>query len=193
MLSDIGDDDRVIKLLVDRVENIKRSHHAVRPHRQRMLVFPGIDLREPFRCRAWLYVLCHLRDRLFCIGYDRNIDVDVSGDRSGVDIDVDDLCVRGKFMQLSGDTVVETCSDGEQQIALTDCHIGRIRAVHAEVSDEQRVFRGDRAASHNSCDNRHLCFLDHFAEYLLRMCDVDTAAGKEQRAFCFCEHFQRTF
>ena len=177
-----------IKLLVDRVENIERSHHAVQAHRQRMLVLPGIDLGKPFRCRAWLYVLCHLRDRLFCIGYDRDIDMDVSRDRSGVYVDVDDLRVRGKFMQLSGDTVIETCSDREQQIALADCHIRRIRAVHAKVSDEQRVFRGDRAASHNGCDNRHLCFLDHFAEHFLRMCDVDAAAGKEQRAFCFRKH-----
>ena len=135
-----------------------------------MLVLPGIDLGKPFRCGAWLYVLCHLRDRLFCIGYDRNIDVDVSGDRSCVDVDVDNLRVR------------------EQQITLADCHIRRIRAVHAKVSDEQRVFRGDRAASHNGCDNRHLCFLDHFAEHFLRMCDVDAAAGKEQRAFCFRKH-----
>ena len=58
--------------------------------------------------------------------------MDVSRDRSGVYVDVDDLRVRGKFMQLSGDTVIETCSDREQQIALADCHIRRIRAVHAK-------------------------------------------------------------
>ncbi len=87
--------------------------------------------------------------------------MDVSGNGSCINVDVDDLCMWGKFMKLSGDTVIKTCSDGEKQIAVADCHICCISTMHAKVSDKKRMFCGDSAASHNGCDNRNLSLFNY--------------------------------
>ena len=49
--------------------------------------------------------------------------MDISGNGSGVNIDVDDLCMWGKFMELACDTVVKTGSDRKQEIAVADSHV----------------------------------------------------------------------
>ncbi len=81
--------------------------------------------------------------------------MDISGNGSGVNIDVDDLCMWGKFMEFACDTVVKTGSDGKQKIAFIHCHICGISAVHTKISDKQRILCGDGATSHNGCDNRN--------------------------------------
>ena len=43
---------------------------------------------------------------------------------------------RCKLVELAGDTVVETGSDGEQEVAVADCHVCSIGTMHSKVSDE---------------------------------------------------------
>ena len=69
-----------------------------------------------------------------CLGVadDRDIDLDVLRDARRVDVDVDDLGVRGEGRDLAGDAVVEPGADGDEQVALLDRVVGVGRAVHAE-------------------------------------------------------------
>ena len=136
MLSNVGDDDRVIKLFVDRCKNIKRSHKRAIFHGKWMFVLPSFDFGKPFFGTAVGNVFSHFCDRFFGIGNDRNIYVDVSGNRCGININMNDLRVRCKLVELAGDTVVETGSDGEQEVTVADCHVCSIGTMHSKVSDE---------------------------------------------------------
>ena len=46
-----------------------------------------------------------------------------------------DLCIRGKSMELSGNTVIKSGSYGEKEVALADRHVGSIGSVHAKIAD----------------------------------------------------------
>ena len=53
-------------------------------------------------------------------------------DGGGVDIDMDDLCVGGKGLDLSGDPVIKTGSDGDQEIGFHHRHVGPVGSVHSQ-------------------------------------------------------------
>ena len=84
-----------------------------------------------------------------------------------------------KFMKFSGDSVIESGSDGEQHIAVADCHICCIGTMHTKVSDVERMVCGDRAFSHYGCDNRYFCLFHYFPENFMGAGDYYTAACQE--------------
>ena len=192
MLTDIGNDDRFVKLTVDFTDNIKRSHHVAVLHGKRMLLFPFLNLFEPFAGVTFLYIFIHLCDCFFCVSNDRNVYMDVSGNGSSININVYDLGMRSKLVKLTSDTVIETGSDGEQEITFIYSHICRIGTMHTKISDEQRVFGGDSTTSHNGSNYRYFCLFNNLGKNLLCMGDIYTTACKKQRFFCFLEHFQGT-
>ena len=42
---------------------------------------------------------------------------------------MDDLRLRCEFIEITGDSVIESGSDGEEYITVTNCHIGIVFAM----------------------------------------------------------------
>ena len=190
MLSDVGYDNCLVKLLIDLIENVQRPHQRTVFHRKRVFVFPRIDFGTPFFGITFRNILGHFGDGFLSIGDDRNIYMNVSGNRCRVDVDMNNLGIWGKFMKLTGDTIVKTCTDGKKKITVGNSHICSISTMHAEISDKERMFRGDSTAAHNGCNNRNLSFFYNGGKNLICISNVNATAGEEQRLFCFLKHLQ---
>ncbi len=79
------------------------------------------------------------------IADDRHVHVDVLADRAGVDVDVDDLGVRGEGGEVAGHAVVKPSADGDQAVAFLHGVVGERAAVHAEHVQGLRVVLVERA------------------------------------------------
>ena len=81
----------------------------------------------------------HRLERFARVGMDRQLDGQILAQLGRVDVDVDDLRVRGVVFHVARHTVAEAHADGQNQVALL-CHLVRGDvAVHAQIADEQRV------------------------------------------------------
>ena len=67
---------------------------------------------------------------------------------------MNDLGIFGKFTDLAGDAVVETGTDREEYIALTDCMICRIASVNTDISHIKRMTGRNRPLTHDRCNHR---------------------------------------
>ena len=188
MLTNIRCNDRLVKLAVHFLDDVHRAHMSAVFHLQRMLLFPRPDLLRPFRGLTGLHILVHFSQRIQRIRHDRHMDLYISGNRRRIYINMYDLRVWRKCMELSGDAVIKSGPDGEQEVALAHCHIGRVLAVHTQVADVERVIRRNRAAAHDRSHHRHICLIHHFRKHL-----VHAAACQEQRFLRLLQHLEGTF
>ena len=78
-------------------------------------------------------------------------------------------------MYLSGNPIIESCSNRKQKITFTDCHICRICSMHAQISDKQWVIRRNGPSSHDRCHYRNLCDVYNFRKYLGCIGNLDAA------------------
>ena len=179
MLAYICCDDRIIKLTVDLFNNILWSHVNTILHRQRMFFLPLCDLLSPLLRLTVFYIFIHLCDCLKRICNDRHINMNISGNGRCININMDNLCIRCKLMQLSCDTVIETCSDREQKVTFTDCHIRSICAMHSKISYIKRVICRNCSTSHDRCNDRNFCLLYNFCKHVIRTGNIHTASCKE--------------
>ena len=69
---------------------------------------------------------------------------------------MNDLGVWREGVYLAGDAVIETCAKSNQQIRVSDSHIGVIGAVHTEHSQRERVPRRETGHTHQGRRNRGL-------------------------------------
>ena len=103
------------------------------------------------------------------------------------------FCFWCKFIQISCNTVVKSCSDRKKHITFADCHICCVFSMHTAVSYIERMARRDRTFPHDRCDHRDLHLLRQCEQFVIRMCDIDTSSGKDQRFLCGAEQFIRFF
>ena len=73
----------------------------------------------------------------FAVAHDGKIDPHILADGSGIDIDMDDLCVGSKGLDLPGHPIIKTSSDGDEEIGFHHGHIGPIGSVHSQHSQER--------------------------------------------------------
>ena len=99
-----------------------------------------------------------------------------------------DRSLRCKCMQFSGDTIVKSGPDREQQITFFHCHIRCICTVHPQITDKKRMRCRNRTTSHDRCHNRDLGTFYKFGKRLIRSCNIYPTTGKEQRFLCFSKH-----
>ena len=158
-----------------------------------MFLLPAVYLTVPFFAGIVGNVFGHFGKGIFCICNDRNIYLDISGNRGRVNVNMDNLGVRGKFMKLSCDSVVKTCSNGKKYVTIAYSHVGCICTVHAKVSNKKRMVGRNCTSSHNSSYNRNTGFFHYFLEYLIGMGNIDSAACKEKWLLCLGKCFDRTF
>ena len=115
MLTDICRDDCIVELSVDLFNNIQRAHqmHAVSSE-SGCSFFHAVDLLQAiFLSRTLSTYSAIFVMRFFGICYDRNIHMNISGNGSRIDVNMDNLCIWRKFMKFTCDTVVKACPDRE--------------------------------------------------------------------------------
>ena len=193
MLSNVCDNNRFLKLTVDLIDDIQRAHAVIWTHGKGMFGLPALDLIQPFGTAIFFHIFVHFGEGIFRICNDRDIYLDVSGNGCGVDIDVHDLRIWGEFVEFSCDTVVETGTNGKQNVTVADCHICCVSAVHTKVSNKKRMVGRDSASSHDSGYDRDICLFYNFKENVIGAGNVDTASCQEKRSFGFAKGLDGTF
>ena len=183
MLSYIRHNDSFIKNMIDSLDNILRKHD-ISPlfHLKRVFLLPALNFLHPLFCILLFRVLQHLFDCFLCVRYNRHIHMDILGDGRRINIDMYNLCVRRKRVQLSCDPVIESCTDGKQHIALFHRHIGRVGSVHTKVCHIIRMIRRNSASSHYRCDHRNFRLFHQSCKGFIGFRNIHSASCKKQRS-----------
>ena len=108
--------------------------------------------------------------------------MDVLADRRGIDVRVDDLRVGHKLADLPRHPVVEAGPHGDQQIAVVNRHVRRVRAVHAQHPERQRVRPRKRPQPHQGHRHRNVEKLGQRQQLLGAVRVDDPAAHVQDRA-----------
>ena len=98
-----------------------------------------------------------------------------------VDVDVDDLGVRGELPDLAGDPVVEAAAERDQQVGLLHRRDRGVVAVHARHAEAQRMVVGERAPGHQRGDDVDVAQLGQRAQRLGGPGLEDAATGVDDR------------
>ncbi len=123
LLDDILGFDQVALLLVIHIVNGLPSFDLLMPLFEPSLIGMGILFFEKGK---------NLRDDPFAVSDDGEIDPHILTDRGGIDVDVDDLGLRSKGLDLPGHPVIKSGSDGNQEIRLHHRHIGPVGPMHSQ-------------------------------------------------------------
>ena len=98
-----------------------------------MLIFPCFDLLKP-RNMFFLYsssveaiisfdIVIHSGQGMFTVRHHWNINLHIFTDGCGININMNNLGMRSKSRDLTCYSVIKTCSDSDQYIAVGDRHI----------------------------------------------------------------------
>ncbi|MNK90989.1 hypothetical protein D3C87_1110620 [compost metagenome] len=79
---------------------------------------------------------------------DRHVGLDGLGDRSRVDVDVNDLGVRAELRCAIDHAIVEACADSQDHVSMVHRQVGGVAAVHAEHADELTIGAWETAQAH---------------------------------------------
>ena len=103
-------------------------------------------------------------------------------DLRGVDVQMrDELRPARELRRIAGHAIVESRTNGHQEIAVLHGVVRERRAVHAEHAHGQRVDGVDRADAHERGHHRDLQVLDELAQRLRGRGIDHAAAGVDQR------------
>ncbi len=106
---------------------------------ERMFLLPLADRGQPV-CRVQgLDQRQHRLEHPLHVPDDRHIHPHVLADCRRVDVDMDDLRLRGESFHISGYTVVKPRADGNEHVAVMHGHVRIPCAVHAEHAHGERV------------------------------------------------------
>ena len=159
MLSDVGHDDRiVIGKLADRLNELLRHDAAFLLLVGKRLLIVHLDrvATPPGKACAQIaergQLLLEERQRPAQVAEHAAVSDDILVHLDGIDLEVHDLCARCKSCNTARHAVIETHADGDEQIALLNCHVRRICAVHARHAEE--VFACGRHAA-DAHERRH--------------------------------------
>ncbi len=117
------------------------------------------------------------------VGHQGNVHPHVLADRTGVDVDMDDLGMGGKGVDSAGDPVVEAGPHRDQEIAIGHRHVGEIGAVHPQHSHAERIGAGKAAQPHESHGHRDVELLGQFSKGVTGIAEDHPAAGVNHRPF----------
>ena len=143
MLAHLGGDYGVAsRNLIDFFDNVLRLYQiASLTVGKRVFFLPLGYLIKPWStssARSWIWLffckLYQLLERILAVADDGNVDVDVFADTGRINVDVDDLGIRGKGADLSGYTIVKAHPDRKDNVRMGYSHVSLIGAVHPEHS-----------------------------------------------------------
>ncbi len=87
---------------------------------------------------------------------DRQVYSHVLLDRRWVDINMNDLGVRGKGCNLASDAIVKASPQGNQKVRVGHCHIGVVGAVHTKHTEREFMLLREACHPHQSRGDRHI-------------------------------------
>ena len=155
---------------------------------QAIIRFPLSDLLPPRIDPVAVGTLVGLAQRFqdiaqhdFDVTDDRDVHFHVLGDRSGVDVDVNDFGARAELFDVAGDAVVEARAHREQHIAFVHGHVGLVRAVHAKHADKLGIGAGIGAQTHQRVGDRVTQRLRDFGQLLRSLAENHAPSGVNHR------------
>ena len=158
MLTDIGHKNSFMEFRIECFKDHLRCHPGIPAHRKRFFLFPLSDPLSPCGCVFFFRPFDQFFECAVRVGYDRHVYNHISRNRRRIDVNVDDLCLRRKFVQIAGNTVVKTGSYGKEHVTFADRFVGSVFSVHAAVSDIERMIGRQGAFSHDRRNDRDLHF-----------------------------------
>jgi len=99
-----------------------------------------------------------------------------------VDVDVDHLGFGGEGVDATGDPVVETAAEGDEQVGALHGGDRRVVAVHPRHTEAQRVRVGERTARHEGGHDRDAGALGELKQRAVGLCLQDATTGVDDRA-----------
>ena len=185
MLADIGGDDGVRSQIANGQQHFLGVDLPFsRGNRERVVLFPGVDALQPSRCARFRWpLLAELRDARQAqgeISEHRHIGMAVLADLRRINFEVHHLGPGGKGVELSGDAIIKTGADGDQQIALRDGEVGIGGAMHAEHADRQGIVFIEGPLAHQGGGDRELIAVRQRLETVVR-CSRDRPATDVQQ------------
>ena len=106
----------------------------------------------------------------------------VFADLSRIDFEMHHLGPGGKGVELSGDAIIKTGTDGDQQIALGDSEVGIGGAMHAQHADRQGIVFIKGPLAHQGCGDRELIAIRQPLETVVSGSRDRTATDVQQGA-----------
>ena len=105
MLSDIGDNDQLLKYPVDSFDDVLRGQIRLLFHHEWMHAFPCIDFIQPLFCIIFMHIFQHFIDCFSGIRNNRDVYLYIFRDRGSININMHYFGIGRKGMQLSRDPV----------------------------------------------------------------------------------------
>ena len=99
--------------------------------------------------------LTEVRQRPAKIGVDTDIGMDDFIDFNLVDVEVNDFRLGRKVGSVTGNAIIKTSADGQEQVTLGNGHIGSIGTVHADHAQVAVPLVGNAALPHERRDDRY--------------------------------------
>ena len=110
-----------------------------------------------------------------------------------VDIHMDNFGVRRKGIQLTGDAVVKTGTDGDEQIARLHRQVCRFGAVHPQHAQIVGVIGIYRTQPFQRAGGRHLRYRNKFTQGGNGLRHAYATANVQHRLFRLHQHLARLF
>ena len=177
MLADIGCNDGIAGSMPGKFFNhpLRLDHLVVHLVTERMNLSPFFDLPIPILVQAGkmlrrsqvLDFLIQPGQDVLGVAYDRDVHLDILLNARRINVNVNDLGMLGKLIDLSGSPIVKAGAHSDQQITLGYRIIGIPRPVHSQHAQELRVFAGKPAQSQKRVGHRDAGILRQLFQFFI--------------------------
>lgn len=185
VLAHAGDDDGpAAGLAGDFPDDLLRLEFIPFPAAGEGMAFPPLgDLPQPGGAVPANRICVQLRQGRADVGDDLQVGAHVFVDLGVVDVDVNDGRAGGEMRHRPGRAVREADAQRQDQVARVDREIGGARAVHAHVTERQRMILRKAADAHQRGGDRNPVAFGEVAQFGRRAGGNDAAAGDDAGAF----------
>ncbi len=168
MLSHLGNNKSVSLCLPVNLLNHIRSCQSFLRIGKRIFFLVFLNLCNPFRMFKLPQLLIYFGEGHLQIAYDPFMNEHILIHLSRIYVELQDFGAACKFLRIAGNSVAESGSQHNQQVAFTDAVICRLGSVHAQHACIQLISSGKCSFSHQGIGNRSICLLYKFINLLRR-------------------------
>ena len=135
---------------------------------------------HPLGMFLWLHKSSEPRKHLLAIANNGHIGLNVLVDLGMVNIYVYDLCLLCIGRKFTCNTVTETHTHGNEQIAFVCVHVRTIVSVHSKHTNAQRVVGWESRESHQGACNGDSTLLDKSLELFVCLAKFNTLTNEHE-------------
>jgi hypothetical protein len=162
-LTDLGGDDRFpLGQFINGLDHVLGFDHSLLFIIHTVDGLEFIDLMMPFiqPCLEGVDLFLfeegkNFGEDAFTVPDDRKIDSHIFADGGRIDVDMNDFCLGGEGLDLAGDPVIKSRSDGDEEVRLHDRHVGPIGPVHSQHAQRQGMIAREAAQPHQGHGHRN--------------------------------------